>query len=63
MNGYEIPAHRRPSFWLGILMVFFGILLWVYPELLSFLVGAFFFGIGGILIGRVLFPQRRWDNW
>ena len=59
----NIPAYRRPSFWVGAALVFFGFLLWAYPELLSFLVGAFFVGLGAVLIGRVLFPRRRWDVW
>lgn len=63
MDNFEIPAHRRPSFWLGILMAFFGILLWAYPELLSILVGMFFVATGGLLIGRVIVPKKRWDHW
>ena len=59
----KIPPHRRPTFWVGVVLAFFGLLLWAYPELLSFLVGAFFVGLGVVLIGRVLFPRKRWDTW
>ena len=59
----NIPAYRRPSFWVGVALAVFGLLLWAYPELLSLLVGAFFLGLGIVLIGRVLLPRRNWDSW
>ncbi|TKJ42254.1 hypothetical protein CEE37_00830 [candidate division LCP-89 bacterium B3_LCP] len=63
MKNESIPAYQRPTFWIGSLLIIFGMLLWAYPELLSFLVGAFFIGLGIILLGRILFPRRRWDKW
>lgn len=63
MVNDQIPAYRRPLFWIGLALVFFGFLLWAYPELLSLLVGAFFVGLGAVFIGRVLFPRRHWDAW
>lgn len=57
------PAYRRPSFWVGIALIIFGLLLWAYPELLSLLVGAFFVGSGAVFVVRVLFPRRHWNAW
>ncbi len=63
MFDEDIPVHHRPSFWAGIGLALFGLLLWAYPELLSVLVGAFFVALGGILIARALFRRRKWDVW
>jgi len=63
MFGEEVPVFQKPSFWIGIGLAVFGLLLWVYPELLSVLVGALFVGLGGVLIVRAVFQKRRFDIW
>ncbi len=63
MYNEEMPAYRRPSFWIGVAIAFFGLLLWAYPELLSVLVGGFFVVLGGGIIGRVLLRRNGHDVW
>ena len=50
---------RGPSAFIGIFCLIFGILIFVLPELLSYLVATFLVIIGILtIIGNVAFPRR-----
>jgi|GEM_PF-2944902 len=57
------PAWRRPAFWVGTSSAAFGVLLWMFPELLSLLVGGFFVVSGILLITWSVSGRRRWRPW
>ncbi len=63
MQQEETPVYRRPMFWIGSGIAFFGLLLWMYPELLSILIGGFFITMGAVVMGRVLFQNKKFDTW
>jgi len=63
MNSEKKPVYHRPSFWIGSIVTFFGLMLWAYPELLSLLVGGFFVLVGVGILSRAFSKRDSWSAW